>query len=122
MYTQGQVIARTQEYELRQVLGHKLEQKSAQDYVAFHQRGQDIPAMESTGLLFRRTFDGMKNRELTRGKVYKLYGSSVSKKIQEPIAEPIEMKEAEYLWSPIEGYSKKFQDRLRRFVNRIFFS
>lgn len=102
MMTQGQKNARSEEYRLLKGYGIDLEAESVEDFIDQHRGTPDIDPMESVGVMFLAIFKALKNRELEKGCLYKIYGTSVCTELGQPVNTMEKVEAPPYLWPLLE--------------------
>lgn len=102
MATNGQRLARTQEYNKLKNSGKDLADKNAEEYIFRHFESVDIDPMDSVGMIYKVSLEEVIKDQLAVGEVYEIYGPSVHPDLDKEAGTLKKVESAPYLWAPFE--------------------
>lgn len=102
MDTQGQVKARTQEYELLSLRGEMKSVSAAEEYIESHRGVVDIDPMDSVGAMLNTFCTQYRKGQLSAGCKYRCYGASVNPELGHPVNELEPIENTRFMWPTLE--------------------
>lgn len=108
MFTMGETITRKEEYQLLKHTEDSFKATSEKEYNdKWTGAGDHVDSMDSAGLMFKKIWHALQHNELSPGKLYSMYGSSVPKRLGHELNTFQLVEQAPYMFGILETTPEK---------------
>lgn len=104
MFTMGETLTRNQEYKLLTSNLLSSKKMSEKEYNGtWTKAGLHADSMDSAGLMFKKIWESLQENQISPGKLYSIYGSSVPERLGYELNVLKVVESAPYMFDPLES-------------------